>query len=65
MNLLNAEAKRKRIAEALTEAAGMECTFEACLPGKANSEPAGDEGFLAQLRESFGAENVSVQQELK
>ncbi|MBR4080786.1 MAG: DNA polymerase III subunit gamma/tau [Clostridia bacterium] len=65
VNLLNAEAKRNRIAQALTEAAGMVCQFEACLPGKAKPQESSDEGFLAQLRESFGAENVAVQQELK
>ncbi len=65
VNLLNAEAKRSRIAEALTEAAGIPCQFEACLPGSAPKADLGEEGFLAQLRESFGAENVAVQQELK
>ena len=65
VNLLNAEVKRNRIAEALTEAAGMQCHFEAHMPGKAPAENAGEDSFLAALRESFGAENVAVQKELK
>ena len=65
VNLLNAEAKRNRIAEVLTEAAGATCLFEAYLPGKAPTADAGEDSFLAALRESFGAENVAVQQELK
>lgn len=66
-NALNTEAKRSAISAALTQAAGMVCQFEARVAGAANVQEAvsSENAFLETLRESFGAEHVVVQQDVK
>ena len=56
MHLL--ERSRDTIAASLTQAAGESCTFSCTLP--AAPEKQGDDGFLNDLRTTFGAENVMV-----
>ena len=64
--ILNQDSNRKQIAQALTDAAGTACTFEA-VGADAKIERMGDAEavFLDNLRETFGAENVSVQDQPK
>ena len=64
---LNSEAKRAAVAAALTQAAGAECRFEAVQPGQAE-QSAGDgeeEALLESLGETFGKENLLIQEEPK
>ena len=64
---LNKEDKRKTIADALTQAAGVESRFEAATPGAAR-EPENDRSeasLLGALAETFHQENVMVQEEAK
>lgn len=63
VGMLNQEKKRSAIAAALTEIAGVPCTFEALASVKA--KPVMDStnaDFVAQMRQVFGAENVTVQE---
>ena len=64
---LNMEAKRQAISAALTQAAGVECQFEARMAGTADNmdEVQSENAFLDTLRESFGADHVVVQQDIK
>ena len=64
---LNTDAKRNAIAAALTQAAGMQCQFKAQIAGAgADQDQARQEdAFLNTLRESFGADRVVVQQDVK
>ena len=64
---LNSETKRAAVAGALTQAAGAECRFEAVQPGQAE-QSAGDgeeEALLESLGETFGKENLLIQEEPK
>ena len=64
---LNSESKRAAVAAALTQAAGAECRFEAVMPGQ-EEQPAGDgeeEALLESLGETFGKENLLIQEEPK
>lgn len=64
---LNKEDKRKTIADALTQAAGVESRFEAATPDAAR-EPESDRSeasLLGALAETFHQENVMVQEEAK
>ena len=56
---------RETIAAALTEAAGVESRFEIVQPEqkKDAGEQQNEEGFLNMMKETFGGENVSVQEE--
>lgn len=64
---LNSESKRAAVAAALTQAAGAECRFEAAQPGQ-EEQSAGDgdeEALLESLGETFGKENLLIQEEPK
>ena len=64
---LNSESKRAAVAEALTQAAGAECRFEAAQPGQ-EEQSAGDgeeEALLESLGETFVKENLLIQEEPK
>ena len=61
---LNKEDKRKAVSKALTEAAGVESSFEAVTAG-ANKPEANDAGFVSGLEQTFGKANVLVQDEAK
>ena len=64
---LNAPAKRDNIVAALNQALGMEVTFQAS-PEPADVSPdaaAAENSLLAELKESFGRENVTVQEKEK
>ena len=63
---LNMEAKRQAISAALTQAAGVECQFEARMAGTPDNvdEVQSENAFLDTLRESFGAEHVVIQQDV-
>ena len=65
--ILMKESTRSAIAAALTQAAGVPSTFEAHAAGKAEQadDSQEEQAFISQLQESFGAQNVSVQQEAK
>ncbi len=56
------EDNRKAVADALTEAAGKPCSFEAIAPGKKVSaaEAETEQQFIEGLRETFGPQNVTV-----
>lgn len=61
---LNGDAKRGSIVQALTQALGMEVKFEA-LPEQDAPRPSEnmqEDTLLAELKESFGGENVTVQE---
>ncbi len=62
---LNKDDKRKAVAAAITEAAGVESHFEAVTAGSSKQEDAGDAGFVSGLEATFGKANVSVQDEVK
>ena len=67
VRLLNGDAKRSSVVQALTQALGMEVKFEA-LSQKDSSKPdpdAQEDTLLAALKESFGGENVTVQEQGK
>ena len=67
MRALNGDAKRGSIVQALTQALGMEVKFEA-LPEQDAPRPSGnmqEDTLLAELKESFGGENVTVQEQEK
>ena len=64
---LNGDAKRGSIVQALTQALGMEVKFEA-LPEQDAPRPSEnmqEDTLLAELKESFGGENVTVQEQEK
>ena len=64
---LNAPTKRDAIAAALSQAMGMETIFQAS-PEPAEASPdaeAAEQTLLAELKESFGGENVTVQEQKK
>ena len=64
VTMMNLEANRKMMADALSEAAGKPCQFLAVEEGTQIPEPEEkkkEEGFLDILRETFGAEHVTVQ----
>ncbi|MGN0779642.1 MAG: DNA polymerase III subunit gamma/tau [Aristaeellaceae bacterium] len=59
---LNQESKRNAIAAVLTQAAGSPCRFEASLPGQAKRTDHAEEDFLHELTETFGQENMMIQE---
>ena len=59
------EEKRKAVAAALTEAAGVESKFEAVTAGAGNKEDQSDDSFVSGLEKTFGKANVLVQDEAK
>jgi len=61
---LNKEDKRKVVCNALTEAAGVESTFEAVTAGS-NKPEMNDDSFVSGLEQTFGKANVLVQDEPK
>lgn len=64
---LNSPAKRDSITAALGQALGMEVTFQAS-PEPTDASPdamAAENTLLAELKESFGGENVTVQEKEK
>lgn len=65
--LLNGEAKRNSVTASLGKALGLQVRFEALPPANQQSPnaAASDESFLAGLKESFGGENVTVQEQEK
>jgi len=63
---LNKEDKRSQIAEALTQAAGVESRFEAVLPGQAaQTADSAEQSLLQSLGETFGKENFMIQEDVK
>ena len=67
MAALNSPAKRDSITAALGQALGMEVTFQAS-PEPTDASPdamAAENTLLAELKESFGGENVTVQEKEK
>ncbi len=62
---LNKEDKRDAIAAALTEASGIPSRFEASLPGKPKQEARGEDALLRELSDTFGKENMMVQEHVK
>ena len=63
---LNKEDKRNAIAEALTQAAGVESRFEAVMPGQAvQSADSAEQSLLQSLGETFGKENFMIQEDIK
>lgn len=67
VNMMNSEMNRKQISDAISEAAGKPCTFEAIIEGSLGKaqENEKEEDFLGSLRETFGAERVTVQEKPK
>lgn len=67
VTMMNLDANRKLVSDALTEAAGQNCLFEAVMEGaQASSKPSDQEAdFLGSLRETFGADRVTVQEKPK
>ena len=66
VSALNSESKRAEVAAVLTQVTGTECRFEAAMPG--TEEAAGDDGeeaLLESLGETFGKENLMIQEEPK
>jgi hypothetical protein len=59
---LNKEEKRKAVCNALTEAAGVQSTFEAVTAGS-NKPELNDDSFVSGLEQTFGKANVLVQDE--
>jgi len=64
-NALNKEDKKKAVANALTEAAGVESRFEAVTAGAQKQDEISDEAFVSGLERTFGKANVLVQDEAK
>ncbi|MDD6051628.1 MAG: DNA polymerase III subunit gamma/tau [Clostridiales bacterium] len=64
-NALNKEDKRRAICNALTEAAGVECQFEAVTAGASKPAEESVESFVSGLEQTFGKANVLVQDEPK
>ncbi|MDO5143098.1 MAG: DNA polymerase III subunit gamma/tau [bacterium] len=62
---MNVPAKREAVAAAITQAAGVESIFEAVLPGvqRSQSEEKSEQSLLGALANTFGPENLSVQEE--
>ncbi len=58
------EENRKVIADSLTQAVGSPCTFEAVAPGApipaGGRTPESEQQFIHELRDTFGAQNVTV-----
>ena len=67
LSIWTQENNRKLVADALSEAAGGESLFEAVAKGSAlpQAESTCEESFLGELRDTFGVENVSVQDQPK
>lgn len=65
VGMLMKDAKRQAVANALTQAAGIQSAFEACVAGQAEAADQGkaEADFISELQESFGAQNVSIQEE--
>ncbi len=61
---LNKEDKRKAVAAALTEAAGVESRFEAVVAGS-QKQDLGDDAFVSGLENTFGKANVMIQDDVK
>ncbi len=64
-NALNKEDKKKAVANALTEAAGVESRFEAVTAGTQKQDEFSDEAFVSGLENTFGKANVMVQEDAK
>lgn len=62
---LNKEEKRNAIAETLTIVTGVECRFEAVMPGQTRRVDNTEEAFLDELTATFGQENLMVQEDVK
>lgn len=62
---LNKEDKRNAVAEALTIATGVQCRFEAVMPGQAKRMDNSEEAFLNELSATFGQENLLIQEDVK
>ena len=62
---LNKEDKRSAVAEALTIATGVQCRFEAVMPGQAKRVDNSEEAFLSELGATFGQENLMIQEDVK
>lgn len=62
---LNKQDKCKAICDALTAASGVECRFEATVAGVQKANPDGDNDFVNGLEDTFGKENVLVQEDAK
>lgn len=62
--VIGKEDKRALISAALTEAAGEDCRFDIVQPGqeKTAEEKQTDVGFLNMISETFGRENVTIQE---
>ncbi|MCR4882426.1 MAG: DNA polymerase III subunit gamma/tau [Clostridiales bacterium] len=67
VTMMNSDLNRKQVAEAISEAAGQPCGFEAVLEGSQGNakQNAQEDDFLGSLRETFGAERVTVQEKPK
>ncbi len=57
--------KADAIAQALTQAAGVECKFQAVAAGAESQTSMGDDGFVSSLEQTFGKQNVLVQEDVK
>lgn len=66
VGLMNREEKRKVIASALTQAAGVQCMFEAVSAKQATANNNGDDAaYIASLEDTFGKANTMVQENEK
>ncbi len=67
MTMMNADPTRKMVADALSEAAGQPCLFEAVMEGQQGTakQNENEADFLGSLRETFGADRVTVQDKPK
>ena len=65
MAMMNADPTRKMVADALSEAAGQPCLFEAVMEGQQGTAKQNEADFLGSLRETFGADRVTVQDKPK
>lgn len=64
--VVNKENTRAQIAAALTEAVGVESLFEAVVPGQVKQTAGNAEAdFMAKMAETFGKENVIVQDDVR
>ncbi len=63
--LLNNEKKKSSVTEALTQASGMACTFEAIAHVEEKKTDDGDAAFVNELENVFGKANTIVQEKIK
>ena len=67
VTMMTMDANRKMVADALSEAAGQPCLFEPVMEGEqgAQKQSENESDFLGNLRDTFGAERVTIQEKPK